>query len=71
MTDTPATTAGENTSVGRRRASWKPEFDDALRADWLNGVSLREFARRFGYADIEGGSRAVRRNAIRLGLLQP
>lgn len=69
--DNPQTTEVENTPSGRRRASWKPEFDDVLRADWLNGVSLGEFGARFGYSNRKNGAAAVRKNAIRLGLLKP
>jgi hypothetical protein len=54
----------------RGQSKWRAQFDAALVADWQNGVSIGEFARRFGYKG-NSGCQIVRYHAIKLGLLKP
>jgi DNA-binding transcriptional regulator YiaG len=61
----PADAPLRETAAKRPRRQWKPEFDDALRADWWNGVSKEEFARRLGVY-----TSTVTTAAKRLGLEQ-
>lgn len=59
-------TADQKQTTQSRKSKWRPEFDEELRRDWLRGVPLLEFARRFGYA--KGATGRIRERAIRLGL---